>query len=316
MRRRPSVLEWIVLVQILVVGFLVGDYYVWMRTKPGWIMALHSDDAQTRSRAAQQLGEGGEENAQAIPALVQLLEDPDNSVGSSAAQALRRIGGVPALIQACKSPNPVVRMRSIQALTYSNPEDPATLDQRVTMFAEALKDPDPRVRTFAANALRAAGQAGAQAAPALIEALDDPDPYVRQGAVEALGAMKSLEGLRQALDSPDWSVRIRAIGQLHGFGPEAVPAIIHALDDRNGSIVSQAADMLSQMAPNDPRTLPALIRALTHPDTQARASAVTALERLGPQALPALRDAMTDSNPSVARMAREAVSRLERRAGN
>jgi HEAT repeat protein len=128
--------------------------------------------------------------------------------------------------------------------------------------------------------------------------------------------MKSLEGLRQALDSPDWYVRSRAIGLLYGFGAEAVPAIIHALDDRNGSIVSQAADMLSQKAPNDPRTLPALIRALTHPDVQARASAVTALERLGPEALPALRGAMTDSNPSVARMAREAVSRLERRSGN
>jgi HEAT repeat protein len=56
----------------------------------------------------------------------------------------------------------------------------------VDALAEALKDPDPSVRGWAAQALGQIGPKATAAVPALTEALKDKDPYIREMAAEAL----------------------------------------------------------------------------------------------------------------------------------
>lgn len=52
---------------------------------------------------------------------------------------------------------------------------------------QALADPDARIRSAVAVALRAMGPNAAKALPGLVKALDDPSPPVRAVAADALG---------------------------------------------------------------------------------------------------------------------------------
>ncbi len=59
----------------------------------------------------------------------------------------------------------------------------------VPALIEALRDPDTMVRVQAARSLARMGPTGSDAVPALIEALHDPDDLVREHAARALGQM-------------------------------------------------------------------------------------------------------------------------------
>ncbi|MEG3056095.1 MAG: HEAT repeat domain-containing protein [Methanoculleus sp.] len=59
-------------------------------------------------------------------------------------------------------------------------------------LTEALDDPDPRLRMWAAYTLGMLGDA--EAVPALIQALDDSDPGVRKWAIAALRRIKDTAG--------------------------------------------------------------------------------------------------------------------------
>ena len=62
----------------------------------------------------------------------------------------------------------------------------------VPALAEALKDKNSVVRTNAAQALKKIGPEAQAAAPALVEALNDKEPVVRGHAAEVLGQIGEL----------------------------------------------------------------------------------------------------------------------------
>ena len=59
----------------------------------------------------------------------------------------------------------------------------------VSALARSLADPDPRVRSLAAIALRAIGPNAAGAIPSLVKALNDSAGYVRALAADTLGSI-------------------------------------------------------------------------------------------------------------------------------
>ncbi len=110
--------------------------------------------------------------------------------------------------------------------------------------------------------------------PSLIRALADSDAVVRENAAEALGRR----------------------------GPEAeqaIPDLIRLLSDRDPYVNGKAADALSRIGKG---SVPGLISALTHGETNVRWCAAIALGKMGTgarEAVPMLADALRDSEDNV-----------------
>jgi len=100
------------------------------------------------------------------------------------------------------------------------------------------------------------GQSGsAAAAYPLMEALKDPDPVMRTRAARRLGELRpapvdAIPLLADMLTDKDRDLRLAAAGALGGFGPDArsaVPALMRALNDEDAGVRQIAGDALKQI---------------------------------------------------------------------
>jgi len=151
-----------------------------------------------------------------------------------------------------------------------------------------LRCPDERVKRAAAEQLRAIGPV---AYPGLRDAARDSDFEVR---AEALLALSALPGsarpfLLAALNDPQPYVRMRAAELLGKYAQTkagfaaAVRRLSALLDDSQEPIWVRcaAAEALAAFGSEAQDALPALLRALRHPDPDLRAYSVWALESVG-----------------------------------
>ena len=85
---------------------------------PALTSVLNNDAAWwVRATAADTLGDIGKPAAEAVPALIQALDDPSEWVRRNAVNALGTIGeGMDALIAALKDDHPLVRSNAVNAL--------------------------------------------------------------------------------------------------------------------------------------------------------------------------------------------------------
>ncbi|ADW71588.1 HEAT repeat domain-containing protein [Granulicella tundricola] len=138
--------------------------------------------------------------------------------------------------------------------------------------------------------------------------LQDADPVVRTIAVIALGQFKdarAIDPLLASLKDPDSLVRMIAASSLSGFKePREVPPLIAALSDPNGDVSMAAGFTLGDL--QDPRAIPAMISALA--DHRGGGMSLT---RMGHAAVPALIEALHDSNPKVRGGVAEALATLK-----
>jgi hypothetical protein len=79
--------------------------------------------------------------------------------------------------------------------------------------------------------------------------------------------------------NPGWKVRMEALVALVKTGPAAVGVLVEALQSRSPSVRELAAQVLAVLA--EPRSWPALERALDDPDPRVRIYAVKALSLSG-----------------------------------
>ncbi len=201
------------------------------------------------------------------------------------------------------------------------------------------------VRRAAAEALV---RIGAPAVPALIQALGDDWDAVRRAAAWALGAIgdpQAVPALIQALGDSDSAVRRAAAWALGAIGdPQAVPPLsvwAHAgeyaardalqtlghpmldLPQAVAQVAAQGAWGVLIRALTCPQVrevvvglgapaVPALIQALGDSDRAVRRAAAEALRDLGdPQAIPALIEALGDDWDDVRRAARQAIQQIK-----
>jgi len=112
-----------------------------------------------------------------------------------------------------------------------------------------LKDPEPRVRFFAAIAF---GQMGHSSdVPPVLEMLrenDDRDPYLRHAAVMALVRTPFFRNLLDAADDPSPAVRM---GVLLALRRRAAPEVAKFLDDPEPRLVEEAARAVNDLPVND-----------------------------------------------------------------
>jgi HEAT repeat protein len=186
----------------------------------------------------------------AVPALVENLQSRDIAVCTSVCTVLQQIGAeaedaVPALVALVADPDD--SLRDAVFLTFAE-IGPSTVGDMVRF----LQHEDSGVRRRAAMVLSRMGPAAAPAMTALCDATCDPDANVRFWAVKALGetghsANAALDNLIHASRDEDADVRWQAVVAMRktGAGEPAKQAIFVLLNDPHSAVRTKAEAALA-----------------------------------------------------------------------
>jgi HEAT repeat protein len=155
------------------------------------IRRLRGDDPTDRFRAAARLAGLGEDARDAVPALLDRLNDSDSATIQIAISALSRIDQASEAVTAAflralrESQDKYVRQEAIRALgTRPGAETTGAL-------AECLSDADRDIRYYAAISLKLLGARAKEAAPSLRKLLDDE--HEKAIRVQAEVALENME---------------------------------------------------------------------------------------------------------------------------
>jgi HEAT repeat protein len=246
---------------------------------------LADDDASVRQAAAWGLASAGAAAASKASVLGDALaHDQQPGVRMACARALGAIGsrlGVPALLEALADPSESVRAAAAQALFRIGPAP-----EDVQSLTAVLASPDRYVAAFAAWSLGNLGAAAESAVPELVKALArDETNAVVAGALARIGpaAAAAVPELVRALGSEDDGRRFRAARTLGRIGPPAAAAVeplTAALRDSNSVVRAHAARALGRIGPAAKPAAAALQRATGDRDSGVREEAQKALARL------------------------------------
>lgn len=224
--------------------------------------------------------------APAVPSLVGvLLDDPDEERRHSAARALELMGpsgreALPALLDAMQNDGLLVGEQAARAVAAI-----AILDtDAVAALIEMLESGSLGGRAVAALALGEMRPPAVQAVPALARAVNDPNAGVRSKAVLALSKLappdqSAIDALLGALADPQ--LRFLASSALLSIGGEAVPALTAALSNENASIRLAAAGILGDLGTEAAESIPALADCLSDDDVLVRQRAAQSMGRIG-----------------------------------
>jgi HEAT repeat protein len=287
------------------IGECKGGYFVgWgsggPEAVPGLVAALRHKDPHRRAEAAVDLGQLDPPARAAVPALRTALDDPEGRVRVFAAEALARIDPsnnhiIPTLRAALKDREPATRRAAAAALAEVGPLARPVLSALVSALRE---EPEAPTRAVIAYAL---GRLGPDSS--------EPDCSCRD-VVRSLG--------RTLRKDADASVRSWAAQALVKFGPEAkavLPDLAAALHDRESAIVGRAAELLARQGR---KGIAILVRTLAEEKSEARRYAAESLWALGPlakEAVPALRNALTDEDAHFRELAARTLLRIDHDLG-
>ena len=223
------------------------------------VAALKTDDPNARMKTANELGFMRRDGVEAVPTLVNALEDSYEPVRRNAIYALGAIGkpAVEPLIDALNSEKEAFEMEPILHIcdaahglaTIGAPAVPALIT--------ALQDERENVRASAAYALGEIGPVAAEAVDGLVALLTDTSEEVRRHATSALGMIK---------------VPVA----------KTVPALVEVLKNREDTDLGFfAAQALTRIGPDATEAVPALREALMSESTYVRGFSSEALGRIG-----------------------------------
>ncbi|MCC6487089.1 MAG: HEAT repeat domain-containing protein [Candidatus Hydrogenedentes bacterium] len=236
------------------------------------------------------------------PALIQFVNDGNDTVRSEAALTLGRVcpvpaGGVEALCKVLQAENASVRKSAAYGLKMWGREAHSAFPA----LAAAAEDPEGEVRAAAILALGSIATSKEMAqmlsisfeatvppekvVPIINRAIGDSDPAVRRCAATALyycvdPAPESTSALLRAVSDPDASVRcavVEALGQLGVNGPDALRALLNALDDGEAKVRASAAGSLGRMHMPPEEVTQALMRSMGDENADVREQAILAL---------------------------------------
>ena len=175
-----------------------------------------NSEAERVKGALKAAGIIGPAAAPAIPEVAALLAEP--GVTAEAAIALSYMGreALPALRDALRSSDPVVRREALRSIGKLKDRAPLEMSVVLPLLLAGLADPDPSVRAVGATYLGIIHEAPEQAIPALSKALTDPDAEVRRASAAAIGSFESAEAAA------------------------ALPALRRASTDRNEDVAREA----------------------------------------------------------------------------
>jgi len=271
------------------------------------LVQLGDNNAQTRQRAANALGQLGDKRV--IEPLIAALNDSDVGVRRQVAAALGNIQDprcVRPLLNALSDSSSKVRGQAANALHL-------VAEQELNPLLHALSHHESvSTRKHLARILGKFQHE--RTITALVHALQDEDVEVRKNAaisLRQLGDERAIEASLQALTAKEIKTRLHAAGVLGQLRDDrAVKPLITALRDENAQVRQEAARSLGQL--RNQRAVKPLINALSDIDSEVRRRVANALKLLGDkQAINPLKKALKDSNPLVQQAANEALRVLQ-----
>jgi HEAT repeat protein len=272
---------------------------------------------------------GKQADVSTVPALFELLRDPDARVSQAAVAAIQALGGAETerlALAAARSADPRERRSALRILSYFG--WPSARD----IFLLGMDDPDERIRDLAAVGLAAIDDGPSR--QGLVAAASHASARTRAAAIRALGFSRSdgdvRDIVRRALDDEDGWVRYYACQALSRLGDEeSAAAIARLLGDPAGQVrvaviealahlrgeqalgalheASQAADydirraaLLGLGSVKNAASLPYIEESLDSPDAATRLVGLSALSEFPAQApLLRMRAALNDSDDAV-----------------
>ena len=206
----------------LAVALLLGVRVMIVKARkpdlPALVVNARSEDPLDRVETCRELAALRSDAANAVPALIELLDDnrvaktlPERlwdsislggsgiAVNSAASKALVEIGdsSVDPLIGAMADVRP--RVRSYAAITLGALADRGIIAARaVPALIHGLQDSDPEVRIWSARALGSLGEKAAT--DALIACLSDPDPQLRGYAASSLAKINDPKAIQPLIE--------------------------------------------------------------------------------------------------------------------
>jgi S1-C subfamily serine protease len=242
------------------------------------------EPAKVREEAAKALAQLGPDARSALPDLLAMLKDSNESVRLAALAAVTAIGpqaqDVSALSEGLSSPSTAVRERTMQALARLGPD----ARDAVPALKTALKDREKAIKLQAAQTLEAVGPAAKDAIPALTEALKDADTEVGLASARALlklgetkTAVAFLVDVLKNGNQEQQRASIQVISQAKAEARAAASELARCVEDEG--LRSEASAALVRIGKY---AVPAVTKRLVKCDNaQARAAMIEILRQIG-----------------------------------
>jgi HEAT repeat protein len=313
-------------------------------TVDGLVKRLQDADAGKRVEAVQELAKLGDEARPAYAALLEAVKDQDAAVRDQASATIAGLKAtsaeLPMLRAALRDPSPALRGVAAGALGDLGQQAKGelvflrvmTLDENVSVkeaaqkaverveadllatLVQSLQDKAPQVRSKAAKELADMGEHAKEALPTLIETLSDRNSAVRVAVLEALQAIgpQAVLVLGESLRDKNLDVRLGAINALGRLGPDAravLPDLVLGVLDTTARIKEETVQALTRIGDY---AIPYVMEALEREKAPARQMMlIAALERLGPEAAPAVQLALKKAKPEVNQAAAVVLKKIE-----
>lgn len=269
---------------------------------PGLLAIVKDQSAPwfTRRQMANTLGRMGKYASEAVPVLIEILDEPksgENTPRIWATKSLALFGpeareAAPKLIAILKNEDVPVEERQValDALGQIGGAHPRAIPALVETLnlPERADSPEAQeardtLRELAAESIAIVGKDAAIAVPVLLRCLHDPGESMRRKTVAALAKIGPPAGLAvPALvevlafdESP--AVRDGAEQALAGIGSAALPALVHLLGDKDTELRRRAARSVGQMKTAARSAAGKLTELLKDEDPQVRLTAAKSL---------------------------------------
>jgi HEAT repeat protein len=243
------------------------------RNTAGLILALEDKDPEVQYRAAEALGDIGDEKS-ISPLITAMSRSEFSGVRWKAAEALSKIGypAVGSLITLLQFPSDDVRWQA--AIVLGEIGNPDAVEPLITL----MEDEDRYVRSRAAVAL---GLIGKPAVNRLVEILSRGPVRARCGAAAALGRTKNVDAIEPliiALTDPETEVRVEAAAALAAIGKPATGSLIKFLKYTGGERRVEVVRALGQLQVSD--AIEPLVQILENADDRERQEVADALDAI------------------------------------
>jgi HEAT repeat protein len=287
---------------------------------------LRDPAPEIRLQAIQVLFRLAPRDATLLADLSASVDDADPRIQRTALDAIRSLGplgraALSAAIEKLNSPSIEVRRAAAELIASHGP----SAAEAVPALTDLLADPSPEIRALAAQTLGSLGTAAQPALPELAALLNGQPVEVRAAVAATLGSLElDAEAIRPYLapalrDEPD--VRRAALRSIQRLGPRAslfLPDIIlMAANPGERRDVERSLRRFERNGP-DPRSVPDLVKHLSHEQEAVRLLAIKFLGLAGSkarEALPALERLRDDPSIEVRQQAEAATQRIKGEPG-
>lgn len=264
---------------------------------------LEARTPDKRFEAAVVLRQRAADAAEAVPALLKALNDPDLKVKTAAARSLavfraQAKDALPVLIDWLGTGEAVLQRAALAGLAGIGVESPQALIMLRALAKSGAADDDLEMRDLLGLALRAQGT---PAAEFLATALDDDDAKIRVRAARYLRAMgdvglAAVPKLIEVAGGPDDDAAYAAFDAIGSMGPNVKTVcgdLLAFLQDPRAGRRQHAALALSTLGKDPelgPRIIERLALSLMDPEEDVCRGAHTSLTIIGAPVLPKLRE--------------------------